>query len=90
MKIEWKYPENVEMTLRRIDEEIEEIKGWYEKEILPRAHSMEEYDYAKRSYYETVHPYLAQKFRIIESSCPKMILTAETTEEMQEILKRME
>lgn len=89
MKHELKYPENVETTLRRIDEKIEETKGWYEK-LLPYAPSKEEYEYFNRSYCDTIHPYLAQKARIIESSCPKMIITAETAEEIQEILKRMD
>lgn len=88
MKCEWKYSENVEMTLRRLDEKIEEIKEWYENR-LPYAHSMEEYDYYTRSYYETIQPYLNEKIKIIERSCPKMIITTETPEEMQEIIKRL-
>jgi len=88
MKHELKYPENDEMMLRRLDEKIEEIKEWYEK-MLPYSPSKEEYDCFNRSYCDTIHPYLAQKARIIENSCPKMIITAETTEEMQEILKRL-
>ena len=89
MKIKWKYSENIEATLRCLDEKIEEIKEWYENR-LPYAHSREEYDYYKRSYYETIQPYLNEKIKITERICPKMIITTETTEEMQEILKRLE
>lgn len=81
------YPDNVQMTLEALDKKIEEITEYYEKNVFPYVHSEHEYSYMRGSYLNTIKSYVEEKTKIFERSCPRMIITTETMEEKERILK---
>ena len=71
------YPEYIQVQLDQIDEHIEQIYSEVLKECENKTgvEDVKEVQRIRRCLYERIRPYLDEKVRLVQSCCPKYVVT---------------